>query len=424
MLGHRRIGLLVIGLLLCGLAFGGGVQADEDILELPGQIAYIGTDHNVYTLAMHDEQTAVAVTDDATNRSRYQWPTWASNGKLAYFCCDSNFSGQPGVEVFVSPDGEAAGELVYENSRQVFQYAGWSPEDCDTGEGCRDLAVLLTDFRIGEFVVEVIRSHAAEPETQQIGQGAPFYYSWSPTGDGLLLQRNNSRLDVFSLEDDEINELSQRPGPFQAPAWSPIDDRLLVGAINEDNLMDLVTVREGEAEVLVSGLQRPVGFGWSPDAQWIAYRIIDEEGFGDLIVIDAVTGKEMAQTTDGGIIAFFWSPDSTKLAYLTLAETPGAFNIAYSAQPEEIRLAWSVLDVEDGTNIRLADFVPTSEMLYLVTYFDQFAQSHQIWSPDSTHIVFSERTDNAANINILDMTRSGTVPFAVAEGSIGVWSYR
>ena len=69
--------------------------------------------------------------------------------------------------------------------------------------------------------------------------------------------------------------------------------------------------------------------------------------------------------------------------------------------------------------------MPTTEMVYLLNFFDQFAQSHSVWSPDSAHIVYSQMiSEQQQVISILDMTRPDTVPFNVAEGVIGIWSYR
>ena len=83
-----------------------------------------------------------------------------------------------------------------------------------------------------------------------------------------------------------------------------------------------------------------------------------------------------------------------------------------------------MLDVATGANRRLASFLPTSDMIYLLTYFDQFSQSHRVWSPDSQNLVYGELTaDRQPVVTILSTSGTDSVPLTIAEGQIGVWSY-
>jgi len=66
-------------------------------------------------------------------------------------------------------------------------------------------------------------------------------------------------------------------------------------------------------------------------------------------------------------------------------------------------------------------------MLYLIQYFDQFAASHRIWSPSSTHLLYSELVDAsepAPVISILNITQADTVPFVIDSGVFAVWTFR
>src|SRR5690606_12465644 len=64
-----------------------------------GHIAYIGLDHNIYIYDVED-QRSTAVTDDATRMRRYLYPTWSTDGRLAFFCCNPT-SQQPVLGVHV-----------------------------------------------------------------------------------------------------------------------------------------------------------------------------------------------------------------------------------------------------------------------------------------------------------------------------------
>lgn len=410
-----------------------GLQADEDaLLDVPGRVAYIGSDYNVYTLSLHDGGLA-QLTDDASRVRRYQWPTWADNDKLAYFCCQP-LTGGFFTDIYVSSDGEIPGEQVYSGDGEVFTYAYWSPQDCQGGENCRDLAVLLNQG--GFFSVEIFRNSAEGTENQTVGIGSPFYYSWSPDGRRMLLQRNNRRMEIYDVEDDELRVLDQRPGLIQAPEWSPVDDRLLFGALNNgennDLATDLVIIANDEVQVLLEGIPGLVVYNWSPDGNYVAFRTLVDGDLSGITVVDTITGEVVAQTIGEDVYAFFWSPNSEKIAYVTLTTPQGSFSasnpnitrIAGQSQ-QQFDLAWAVLDVAADESRRYGTFTPTDEMIYIFNFFDQFAQSHRLWSPDSTHIVFAEITEAGdAEINVLDMTRPNAVPFSIADGFIGIWSYR
>jgi TolB protein len=64
-------------------------------------------------------------------------------------------------------------------------------------------------------------------------------------------------------------------------------------------------------------------------------------------------------------------------------------------------------------------------MIYVLSFFDQFAQSHRIWSPDSAYLVYSEITgEDETVLSVLDIRRPDSTPIIVADGVIGFWSQR
>jgi TolB protein len=421
-------------LLICLFLVSAISAQDSGLPQLPGKIAYVGTDFNVYTLDSTTHERA-AITDDAgrvADRVRfYQWPTWSRDGRLSYFQTETDGRTMQELRAFISEDGTAAGEEVYMTDERSFTYAYWSPQNCTEGESCRDLAVLMSTQ--AGFVVERLRDSSEESSSETIGTApGQFYFSWSPDGSRMLWQRSGQTLDVYSTVDNEVVEtLTQLPGRFSAPMWSPVDDRLLFGARSEDGAAtDIVIVSpDGSAQPLVSGLAGQVAFAWSPDGNAVAYT----EDQGTLFVVDAVSGEQISRSASTGVLGFFWSPDSSRIAYVTLASEPGSITAMDSkndlaklaAQAQEFPpLSWSVLDVETRTVWRSGSFTPTRDLIYLLSFFDQFAQSHRIWSPDSRHIVYSEMTaDNRPVISILDTTQELPVPLSVADGLIGIWSF-
>lgn len=424
--------------LVCLCCFSGAADAQESdapLPDLPGHIAYIGSDFNVYTLHLGSGERSQLTDDAGFDDDRallYQLPTWSNDGRLAYFRLTYGPVGNiNSTDVYISPDGSTDGTLVYSGVEEAFNYAYWSPRNCAASETCRDLAVLLSSQAAGGLFVELIRDSGEEASAQTIGRGAPFYYSFSPDGTRMLWQRNNQRMDVYDIDSSRIvDTLPQMPGEFFSPAWSPVDDRLLFGALNSDeSATDLLIIANEEADPFAENLAGPVYFAWSPDGNRVAYTAER----GPISVYDPLLDETVTHNTGSGILAFFWSPDSSSIAYITVAQAPGAFNASadkttatplLKQQREPVSLIWSVLDVESGEIRRYSAFIPTRDMAYLLTYFDQFAQSHRVWSPDSQNLIYGEMTaENTPVVTVLNVAEENTVPLSVAEGTVGIWSF-
>ena len=425
--------LLFAGLLFFVASVTLYAQEDGDSAGL-GKIAFVGTDYNIYSYDLAGAVTS-QLTDDGSSIRRYKLPTWSNNRQLAYFCCDVQTSGLLNAEIFVSPDGVEAGSQVHQGDNQDVIYASWSPQACDVSPDCHDLALLMNDFSAGAIALEVVRYSDGETIQQtRVGTGVPFYYSWSADGTEMILRRTN-RIDVYSLiDEDNVQTVQQISNSYQAPAWSPVDNRFLYGAIGEGSQsVNLVMGRDGEKDTFIADISGFVSFSWAPNGQYVAYRVTTPDNAGPLFVIDAATGEIVSRTSIAGILAFFWSPDSQHVAYLTLSTPPGTFNAQNSSLGDNAMLAqgfdgfaWSVLNIENGQNQQYSAFLMTQEMLYMFQFFDQFNQSHSIWSPDSSHIVYSEITnqdDPQPVINIFNVTQPDTVPLTIAEGVFAVWSF-
>jgi Tol biopolymer transport system component len=96
-----------------------------------------------------------------------------------------------------------------------------------------------------------------------------------------------------------------------------------------------------------------------------------------------------------------------------------------------------MVDVSDGSRWPLIDFVPTIDQLTLFQFFDQYAYSHSLWSPNSRTLVFagllydeavsasysSAQTDEQPQIYVMDSDPSPPVQ-SIAEGNLGIWSPR
>lgn len=427
-----KYGVLVLNILILSVFSFSSLVYAQDTPNAPGKIAYIGSDFNIYTIRPQPGSTPVALSSDAeltrTQARVYEWPMWSTDGKLAYVHSLLTNRGEVTTEILVSEDGETPGELVYSGEQEYFTYASWAPAAC--GEDCNELALLLNNP--SGLLVRILHREGGETTSSLVGTGAPFYTHWNPDGTSMVWQRNNAQFEIFSVADGSISAtLAQIPGKMFTPVWSPVDDRLLLGIQGETGT-DLVVVDGDEVTTLATEEDNAIWFAWSPDGSSVAYI----NRTGPLVVLDALTGEEISQSPTQGALAFFWSPDSRHIAYLSLgAVSPtGSFNASAPAEGKPIGMkyqnqqasgvSWSILDVDGSTNRRYPPFLPTNQFIYLMQYFDQFAASHRVWSPDSRYLIYSEIAANMVPvIQLLNTTQESATPLQLAEGLIGIWSF-
>lgn len=427
----RQFRIALSALVLIVLTITSAAQPEPTIV---GYIAYVGLDHNIYVL--DDTQTPTQLTYNADVTRRYQFPTWSTDGRLAFFCCDPAFAPELSVQTFVASPDLTAAKLLYTADNEGYTYSYWSPANCDTGPSCRDLALLIS--QPGQpFKVELIRQNGSETTSRTIGAGAPFYFSWNRDGKRMLWHRNNQSVSIYDASvGASINTLALSSGGLQAPAWSPVDDQAAVTVLEPSGTsLSLITIGGDTSRILVQGIPRAirglanvVALNWSPDGKYIAYRVINPFGASPVFVVDVVTGATIVSTSEANVLAFFWSPDSSKLAYVTPSAAEGGAAIdqtMIASQPDVLPLFdWSILDINSETTRLLTGFTPTLPMSYLLTYFDQFSQSHRLWSPDSRYLVYGDAvTGGTSSVTIIDTSSVAPVPLSIATGEIGIWSF-
>jgi TolB protein len=407
----RRFDYLLT-LLLC-LGFLSTAQAQSTG---SGQIAITGNDGNIYLYDVAGDSLS-AVTSDARlslPEKIYNWPTWSSDGQLAYFGADGDPANPYRLGVFIqAPGGQPKG--VYAAQDELFTYAYWSLGDCSDPSPCRDLALLYTNE--AGLGVRLIRTSAGFPVTE-LGQGGPFYWDWSPDGGRMIWARFGAQFDLYDVASAQETTLPYPHGLAQSAAdWSPLDERLLL-AVGDGLTTRLVLVDGPQETVIAEGLPNGVAFDWSSDALQVAYV---DWSIGALYRHELASAQSQLIAPDG-VIAFFWSPDGSKLAYLTL-EAESDPNPGANGSRQLVGLRWNLYEAATGQNRVLNAFLPTENMLYYLNFFDQFMRSHRLWSPDSRYLVYGERTAQGDQVTLLDTQASKITPRPIAEGNMGVFSW-
>jgi len=227
--------------------------------------------------------------------------------------------------------------------------------------------------------------------------------------------------------------------PFGSPAFSPDGKAMLVVAKSDGQQFLALADRQGNITRNLTQIKGQVSFSWSPDASKVAYIVQQSAG------TDSTTG---AATTSGGALhlldvnsgedkvlsqmpvqAFFWSPDGARMAVFSPAHAsdiskdfPGMD--LTSNQPNSVVML-QIVDVNTRGFRQLFYFEPTTAFGRILTQFDRFSRSMNIWSPDSRSLVFSAIYSNSTTSYnlIVETEATGSVePRVISQGTLAAWS--
>lgn len=397
--------------------------APEEVRAVGDQIAYVGQDDQVY-LARADGSARRQVSREIAGLSAaagwaFRWPTYSPDGRRLAFAAYRERQGRVQRAAIVAADlrAETAAALL-ESSDLAPIYLYWAPDS-------RRLSALVQ--RAQEL--ELLLLDAARPgHSQLLAQGNPLYWSWAPHSRALAVHLGgDARVSgvawhgLLHLDSDGAREerFSDRPGGYRAPAWSSDGAYLayvaLVGGV------PILSVRDREGQVTrLTPSNTDLAFAWAPGSDRLAYASTVSAGaqIYQGVEVARADGSQRRRLTADTLAAFFWAPDGTRLAYV-------------GVDPAERALYWAVVGLDGKEPRRLPGFIPSDDFAFQLPFFDQYAQSIQLWSPDGRRLVYAaERQDQRANgstmadqVHLLELEPEPR-DSVLAPGRAAVWAPR
>ena len=395
-------------------------------------IVYIGLDGNVYTVSPSGEST-VPVTREAPDKEaftpNFSLATWAPDGRKIAFMGFSAEEVEPGntelrSTLYVADADEKEISTSFSSIDTSPFYLYWAPDSRRVS-----FASAYQDEDLG-LSLQVVGFDGSGHSN--LVSGRPMYWAWAPDAASLVTHSGTGAAGSIRLVDAEntrrgADTLSARPSSFQAPAYSPDGSRIAAVVEGASGAKQLATIPAAGAPVQpIADLGGFAAFDWSPSGNHIAYIDGYNAGAGGVRGrLHVITPQPIPSTVsahgDGttsvpagdGVIAFFWSPDGSRLAFFRPVASTGG--------PQRIVMTLFVYDLEAREVRSYGTFPASSTFAYQVLpHFDQYQRSATIWSPDSSQIVVSAMADERTPaVYVVEL--DGGEPRKVAEGHLAFW---
>lgn len=364
--------------------------------------------------------------------TEFTFPAWSPDGTRVAAVATADDAGS--IRVYGSgPDASAEGTTLYTSEDAAPFYLYWAPDG-------RSITFLTAE---GPGIA--LRSAPADgsAEASVLREGAPMYWAWEEP-DRMLVHTGadpDAFLGAVRPDGTTISPIEGSWGVFRAPAAS--DDGRYEAFLEQkpDGRGAVVTTSADGGSRHEVGVFGSAAFGFAPSGSRLAFVAADAADriapfpFGSLRVLDAATG-EVRSLPASSVVAFFWSPDGRRIA--TLGVTSSGDQTAGRARLASVRadraegdpvpaldgipVGIRFIDVEAGTATPL-QLVGLSPLFVnqVLPYFDQYALSHRVWSPDGTSILLPLVGDDGTEV-LQVLPADGSASRVLAPGSMGFWS--
>jgi TolB protein len=400
------LGILVAGVLIWRPWSGEAPAGAAPSQPAPAGPPAIVNDRAGNLLVIAAGSTPITLTSDADRSRQYLQITPAPDGRqVAYVAAEAGRS-----RLLVQALDGTPARTVYESAGRLPFYLYWAPDS-------RSLAFLASDQAMHLYVVPADGSAPAS----EIREGQPSYFDWAADSARLLLHTGGGAprgsIATHALDGDRLAVFPDAPGDFQAPAWDAAGAARFV-VISDGTRNRLVRIAGEEQLDLSPRTVDAIVFSPAPDRSRLAYVTLGDSSRSPIHVVSA-SGGDTSDLPPLHPLAFFWSPDGTRIASLVLEPQgvgPSADSgVVLVAQSAQLRMHWEVTTLANNDHQRFPPFVPSEAFLNLLPYFDQYALSLPLWSPDGARLIYG----TAGGVASLTISDGATT--MLSDGTQGFW---
>ncbi|MHB9026575.1 MAG: DUF5050 domain-containing protein [Armatimonadota bacterium] len=246
---------------------------------------------------------------------------------------------------------------------------------------------LVTGHTSGEVIIAATEQDSGKQGAVNLSVNSKIVYWSSSFGN----------TEIFSMNADGTNQtrLTDNPMHDDHPAWSP-DGSNIVFISDRDGNDDLYVMNHDGTGVtrLTNTPQEEENWpNWSLDGSQIVFS-----AFGDIYVINPDgTGRTKITSTATSEVTPCWSPDGSRIAYISLVDQEhGALCVMNADGTEQTRLTHNSSNYE---------YSPA-------------------WSPDGNTIAFQRNTGEQLEIYLINPDGTGVTQLTDTSAYTPAWSYR
>ncbi len=422
----------------------GATSATTKVASAAGRIVYVTIDGNIGVSDVAGKNVIEVTSDANTDASKgafriYTFPTFSGDGKSLAFVSYATISGtQTATQTLyvTTPEQKAKTLKLYTTSDDSIPYLDWSPDG-------KQIAFLT--IRSGKGAMRMISKDGGKATV--IEEGSSAYWHWRADSTALMTHLSGSpatsadaHMSIADAKGANPKKITSLPGNFKAPQFSPNSKYLLFVARTggDDDLV--ISDATGKPLCSLAVLEAGASFAWSPDGQRIAWisSSLTLQNPAPLSIFDLTTGAT-TQAHDEAI-AFFWSPDSRHIAVYSVVTdgVPTEFNAAgkvdeqasIAAQAGSQMLRIEIVDAAVGgaKPIEVADTAPTSAVIDVMGFFDQYSRAVTPWSPDGKQLVYTTVSHQQSRMDLVVATLSSAADKValsrLTDGVLAFWSPR
>ena len=335
-----------------------------------GSVVVLGTDLSLSIVASDGRTSQLATVADGT----FTFPAWSPDGRR--IAAIRYGTGIQSILVFDAA-GTSDPVVLLESPDIGPFYLSWSPDG-------RSLSYLASQADLLSLRVAPVDGTApvdGSGDQSIVGSGSPFYFDW--IGSDRMLAHVGSGpealLGEIGLDGTADDPVLGAPGEFRSAVVSPDGSLVSFVQVDADGGSEVVVATRDGSEPQSVPVFGPAAMTFDPTGVDVATIGAIEPmaspltiPVGPLRLLERATGAERT-LLDEVVVSFWWSPDGATIAALSARPSGSA---------SEIHLIF--LDVASGAVLSDTVVMPGRVFIdQVLTYFDQYALSHRLWSPDS-----------------------------------------